>query len=187
MPAENPRAQRGGVSRGPEGRRGRGLPRHQGRRPLSPARRPRRRRDAGLDRGREQNHVRLSRSDPRPPAAESAAHPALEFRKVFGPVHRRRPILLQSQQRPAEPERGLHGPVPRRHAPDLARPQFALGRRHGCAGANGRQRRWQADGLRAGRRGLRLDHLEGPRRRDGQGPRRFDQVEQILNRLVDQG
>ena len=66
------------------------------------------RRDPRLGRGREQGHVRLPRSDPRPRRDQEAADRALGLREVRRPVAGGRPLLLHAQQRPPEPERPLH-------------------------------------------------------------------------------
>ena len=98
-----------------------------------------------------------------------------------------RPVLLHLQHGPAEPERPLHGRVDRRTGPGPARSQHALGRRHrrarGRLAEQGRPspRLWH----RRGR--LRLERVEGPRRRDRPGPARPRQVGQVLGRRVAAG
>ena len=121
--------------------------------------------DPRLDRGREPDHGRLSRSDPGPRSDQKASDRALGLREVRRALPGGRALFLHAEQRASEPERPLHGPLTRCRAEGPARPQHALRGWHRRPGGGFGEPRRDALRLRPGRGGLRLAGVAGPRRR----------------------
>ena len=160
------------VSRSAPFGHGRRLPRHQDRRPLPAARRPGRAGHPSLGRGREPGHVRFLESIPQRTAIRKRLTALWDYEKYSPPRQRGRPVLLLLQHGLAESERPRTRPNRSMDRPaSPARSQHALGRRHRRARGDQRRARTAAPRLWHRRGRLRLERVEGPRRRDRQGPR----------------
>ena len=162
----------------------------QGRRPVPAARGPGLAGDPRLGRGREPGHLRASSNrSPQRDAIRKRLTELWDYEKYSAPSQRRAAGTSTRTTRACRTRASSTRPNrSTAEAERPARPEHALGRRHGRALAghavshDGRSAR-----LRHRRGRLRLERVEGPRRRHRRRTARPPQVDQVLGRRVDPG
>ena len=163
------------------------LLRYGRRRSLSLARRHRFARDQTLDRGGERADLPVSLGDSGARVDQGAAHASVELSEVRGAGEARKGLLHHREQRAAESGRALRAARTQGRAEAGARPEHALGRRHGRARPVGRNGEREVSRVRALRRGLGLGRDSRARSREGRRSLRHAQVGEVLEHRMDEG
>src|SRR4051794_17018776 len=125
-----------------------------------------------MDRGREQNHVRLPGKDSRAQSDQRTDYRFVELRKVRSTVPGGRQLFFFQEQRPAESKRIVCDLGASRRCPSVARSEHTLFGWNRCSKRNRSYSKRKIDGLWSGDCRIGLAGMEGARDRIRKGSRR---------------